>query len=444
MAIADSIAAMIPSLRQAYNASYTNDGSSAYRRRLEERGGMPISFRLAESPVFLPVALRDEMVEASLEIFRQLSTAEALRRSEAAVPPELNVPGSDPLPTFAVTDFAVTREEGGRLAPKLIELQAFPSLYGFQVGSVRGARPHHAGRRADGLVSLGTRRGRVPARGGRGDPLRPARGRGRPPGSRPAARTTAIDFALHEGRLWGVRPRSERDRENRARALVRARRKAQADPPHLQPADLRRARGAGRALPSHHLAHSTSRGGHPNWYFRWSKHCLPQLRHPAVPESVFLSDLGEAPPDLESWVMKPLFSFAGSGVRVEVTPADLATVPEAQRAHTLLMRKVDYAPAIETTDGQLSKVEVRVLFVWKDNSPFPVTTLARLSQGKMMGVNYNKDRTWVGSRGVSGRSRKARSGRCGRPLSDQCVTGADASPPSFGRRAGHQRQTRRW
>jgi hypothetical protein len=139
--------------------------------------------------------------------------------------------------------------------------------------------------------------------------------------------------------------------------------------------------------------------GHPNWYFRWSKHCLPDLEHPTVPQAVFLSNLASVPADLENWVLKPLFSFAGSGVKVDVTPADIAAVPEEQRAHTLLMRKVEYAPVIETTDGNSSKVEVRVMFVWRNGKPFPVTTLARLSQDKMMGVNYNKDKTWVGSSG---------------------------------------------
>ena len=91
--------------------------------------------------------------------------------------------------------------------------------------------------------------------------------------------------------------------------------------------------------------------------------------------------------------------ISGDGAKVDVTPEDLAAVPQAQRPHTLLMRKVEYAPVIETTDGNFSKVEVRILFVWKDGQSFPVTTLARLSQGKMMGVNYNKDRTWVGSSG---------------------------------------------
>jgi hypothetical protein len=139
--------------------------------------------------------------------------------------------------------------------------------------------------------------------------------------------------------------------------------------------------------------------GHPNWYFRWSKHCLPEISHPTVPEARLLSDFTEPPKDLENWVLKPLFSFAGSGVKVEVTPEDLAAVPPEERSQTLLMRKIEYAPAIATADGNLSKVEVRVMFVWKNGAPFPVTTLARLSQGKMMGVNYNKDKTWVGSSG---------------------------------------------
>lgn len=391
---------MIPSLRHAYNASYTNDRYSGYRRRLEERGRMEIPFRLAESPVFLPGALRDEMVDASLEIFRQLSTAQALRRSEAAVPAQFDVPGCDPLPTFAVTDFAVTREENGRLAPKLIELQAFPTLYAFQV-----AQCEELARITPGSEDLGWYLSALDAAGYKrvvGEAILS----GLPPENvvlldlDPPHQKTAIDFAFTE-QLWDVRAVDpsvidKRGRElwyERDGKLTRIHRiynrlifdELQAKGAHL-PFDL------------------TSRidvswAGHPNWYFRWSKHCLPELRHPTVPEAMLLSDLPEVPADLERWVLKPLFSFAGAGVKVEVTPEDLASVPEEQRAHTLLMRKVDYAPVIETTDGQRSKVEVRVMFVWRNGKPFPVTTLARLSQGKMMGVNYNKDKTWVGSSG---------------------------------------------
>jgi hypothetical protein len=138
--------------------------------------------------------------------------------------------------------------------------------------------------------------------------------------------------------------------------------------------------------------------GHPNWFSRWSKHALPGLRrHPLVPEARLLSDFERPPDDLERWVLKPLFSFSGSGVQVDVTARDLAEVPEAERSRTLLMRKVDYAPVIAAPDGGRSRLEVRVMFVWRDGRPLPVTTLARLSQGKMMGVKFNRDRTWVGS-----------------------------------------------
>src|SRR5215813_14578798 len=123
---------MIPSLRRSYNSAYTDQRYRSYQRRLEERGGMEIPFRLAESPVFLPPELRDAMVEASLEIFRQLSTPDALERSKTAVPKRFDVPQCDPLPTFAATDFAVTQSSAGKLEPKLIELQAFPTLYAFQ------------------------------------------------------------------------------------------------------------------------------------------------------------------------------------------------------------------------------------------------------------------------------------------------------------------------
>jgi hypothetical protein len=389
---------MIPSLRQAYNASYTDERYGEYKRRLEERGKMEIPFRLAESPVFLPAALRDEMVDASLEIFRQLSSAEALRRSEAAVPAELNVPGCDPLPTFAVTDFAVTREPDGRLAPRLIELQAFPTLYAFQaVQCEELARITPGGERLgwflSGLDAVGYRR-----------TVGEAILSGLPPDEvvlldlDPPRQKTAIDFAFTE-QFWGVRAVDPRAIEKVGRELW-----------YDRDGKRKRIRRIYNRLIFDELAASgvqlpfdlTSRidvswAGHPNWYFRWSKHCLPELRHPTIPEAHFLSDLNEPPADLENWVLKPLFSFAGSGVKVEVTPADLAAVPEEQRAHTLLMRKVDYAPVIETTDSARSKVEVRVMFVWKNGRPFPVTTLARLSQGKMMGVNYNKDKTWVGS-----------------------------------------------
>ncbi len=391
---------MIPEFRRAYNAAYTDARHREYARRLAERGGTEIPFRLAETPVFLPPELRDEMVEASLEIFRQLSTPAALYRSLAAVPRELDVPGCDELPVFAVTDFAVTRDSSGRLAPKLIELQAFPTLYAFQVVQCEElARMCPGGERLDWYFSgLDTAAYKRVV----GDAILS----GLSPEEvvlldlDPPHQKTAIDFAFTE-QFWGVKALDPSEIEKRGRELWYRR--------DGRPTRIRRIynrlifdelEASGAKLPFDLTSRlDVSWAGHPNWYFRWSKHCLPELRHPTVPESFFLSELPEVPKDLDNWVLKPLFSFAGSGVKVEVTAEDIAAVPPDQRAHTLLMRKIEYAPAIETTDGQQSKVEVRVMFVWREGAPLPVTTLARLSQGKMMGVNYNKDKTWVGSSG---------------------------------------------
>ena len=129
---------MIGPLREAFNAAWTSEAYADYGRRLAEAAGSRIGFRLCETPVFLPPELRDAMVRGAVEIWDQLSTAEALERSRAAVPAEFDVPGSDAHPLFAQADFAVVADEGGRLVPRLIELQGFPSLSAFDGESGNG------------------------------------------------------------------------------------------------------------------------------------------------------------------------------------------------------------------------------------------------------------------------------------------------------------------
>jgi len=391
---------LIPSLRRAYNTAYTDDKYRAYHRRLEQEAGCEIPFRLAETPVFLPPELRDEMVEASFEIWRQLTRPEALERSKAAVPEVFDVPGGDERPVFAVTDFAIVRGEGGRLEPKLIELQGFPSLYAFQIFQSRALQDLCPGR--EGLDYFLSGLDFESYRRDVGDAILA----GLPPENvvlldiDPPHQKTSVDFAFTE-KLWDVRAvcptKVEKrgrelwyDRDGKKTRILRIYNRVIFDELALKKV----------ALPFDFCEPlDVAWAGHPNWYFRWSKYALPGLSHPTVPEAHFLSDLTSVPDDLENWVLKPLFSFAGGGVQVDVTPADVAAVPAAERPRTLLMRKVEYAPVVETTDGRSSRVEIRILFIWKHGNPFPVTTLARLSQGKMMGVSFNKDRTWVGSSG---------------------------------------------
>ena len=372
---------MIERLRRAFNAAWTPAQYESYKARLAEATGASIHFRVCETPVFLPAELRDAMLKGAFELFDRLLQPATLERSKAAVPPEFDVPGGDEgHPLFAVVDFAIA-SEAGRLVPRLIELQGFPSLFGFQLIQGRLCREMVPGEPLEfllsGLDEAGYRRlvgeaitAGVPVENVVLLDLEPEK------------QGTYPDFAATE-RLWGVRSVCPTKVEKRGRELWYER-------------DGRKTRilriynrmivdelvDKGAELPFRLTDDlDVQWAGHPNWFFRWSKHALPRLRHPLVPEARLVSDFDRPPDDLERWVLKPLFSFSGSGVNVDPTPADLAAVPEAERSRTLLMRKVDYAPVIEAPDGARSRVEVRVMCVWRDGRPLPVTLLARLSQG---------------------------------------------------------------
>jgi hypothetical protein len=390
---------MIPVLRRAFNAAFDERLYRDYRAELEAVAGCPVEFRLAETPIFLPPALRDEIVSAGLEICALLSSADHATYSLAAVPPVFDVPACDAHPQLIQVDFALVREDD-RIVPRLIELQGFPSLYAFQLFQAEawrrrvpdGGRLRHllGGLEREDYIDL---LGRI-LLGEHApdevvllelDPLR---------------QKTLVDFRFTE-RLWGIPAVDASSVERRGRELW-----------HRREGRWRRIRrvynrivvdelvARGVELPFRYTDDlDIEWAGHPNWFFRWSKHSLPWLRHPAVPEAVLLSSLAGPPADLDHWVLKPLFAFAGSGVKVSVTPEDVGAIPAERRSHTMLMRKVEYEPVIETVDGLRSKAEVRLMLAWPldDPSPTPVTTLVRLSQGAMMGVDFNRDRTWVGS-----------------------------------------------
>ena len=328
---------MIEPLRRAFNASWTERAYEAYKERLAESAVSRIGFRVCESPVFLPPGLRDEMVQGALEIWDLLLQPAALERSKAAVPPEHDAPGSDDHPLFAQADFAIT-EVDGRLAPRLIELQGFPSLYAFQLLQGRLCLEMVPGHGEplefllSGLDDVGYRRVV-------GDAIL-----GGHPAENvvlldldPPGQGTYPDFADTE-KLFGIRAVCPTDltkagrelwyeRDGKKTRILRVYNRLIVDELVEKKVEL----------PFRFTEElDVQWAGHPNWFFRWSKHALPGLRHPLVPEARLLSDFDRLPDDLERWVMKPLFSFSGSGVKVDVTAEDLAAVPEEERASTLL------------------------------------------------------------------------------------------------------------
>lgn len=389
---------MIPRLRERYNANFTEEKHRRFLEALDMSVGLKIEFRPCETPVFVPKDLLSEMQQAGKELIAQLCTPEYLAASFRAVPAEYHAPNEGAHPHFIQVDFAITRGTDGRLAPKLIELQGCASLYAFQF-----VLPHEYRRFYDlgglnyllnGMTDesyLELLRG-VFLNGHAPehvvlmeiDPLHQKT----LPDFRATEKLFGIPFVdvseiiKHGNKLFYVHDGREieiRRIYNRVIIDEFVRKNVTANFDFRDELDVEWA-------------------GHPNWYFRMSKFSLPFLNHPTVPRAWFLDQLKEYPGDLENFVLKPLFSFAGSGVKVSITRAHLDAVPESKRGDFLLQEKVAYAPVIETPD-EPSKVEVRVMFVWPDNAdePVPVTTLTRLSKGAMMGVDFNKNKTWVGS-----------------------------------------------
>jgi hypothetical protein len=114
-----------------------------------------------------------------------------------------------------------------------------------------------------------------------------------------------------------------------------------------------------------------------------------------VPTTYFLNEVQQLPKDLTQYVLKPLFSFAGQGVIIDLKEEDLLHIPDPE--NWILQQKVNYASLIPTPD-EPAKAEIRVFYWWPKGAarPIPVNNLGRMSKGKMIGTRYNKDRSWVG------------------------------------------------
>src|SRR6202047_3147380 len=124
---------MIPSYRHAFNSNFTPEKYEQLRREMTERCGMEVPFALGETPCFFPHALAERMGADGKALIRQLvENPEYRARSEASIPAKFRVPNESPHPMFIQVDFGLVRDSEDELQPKLVELQAFPSLYAYQ------------------------------------------------------------------------------------------------------------------------------------------------------------------------------------------------------------------------------------------------------------------------------------------------------------------------
>ncbi len=390
---------MIPDLRERFNAAFTQAKYEAFMNDLVERYQHRPSFNVAETPVFIPPNLRDRLVEACDDVCALFLRPDFKALSEEALQPGQIVPNESGHSQFFVIDFGICQDDNGELMPLLVEAQGFPSLFCYQHVLAQIYKKHfdtipsHYTHLFNGLDSESyielLRRVIV--------------GDSKPENVilleiEPEKQTTAIDFyATRE--MLGIpfvcltklkkegRTLYYTDDNGRKVHVERIFNRIIFDDLAARP-DL---------VTDFHLTDEVDVHwvGHPNWFFRISKHTLPLFDSPYVPKSYYLHKLDSVPEDLENYVLKPLFSFAGMGVVVNPTREDIDQVDDP--SNYILQRKMHYAPVVPTLDDP-AKVEIRMMMVWEDGTPRPVlvNNLVRLSKGIMTGVRYNKDRTWVG------------------------------------------------
>lgn len=421
---------MIRELRSRFNQRFSPEGYSSLLGLLEQRCGGKVGFRVAETPIFVPLTLLEGMAASGAELAHGLMSNSAyLVAARQAIPVGYCVAGETAHPNFLTADFGLVLNAAGELVPKLVEIQAFPSVYGYQ--DVLSSFYKEAFGLADTLNSF---------LGGLNEASY----------WELLGQTVLGGHAPENVVLTEVDPLNQKTRPD---FEVTARRLgiAVVDIRSLEAVQnkLHYRNGAGMLVPIHRIYNraiademvarnirlpfdwtqewNVEWAGHPNWYFLISKFSIPWLStasglsRPAggftvVPPAVFVdhflsgdgrAELAKAgvplPPGegrnniYSDLLLKPLFSFAGKGIEFDPTQAQLEAIPAGHRADFLLQQRMRFEPTIETPHG-LTQAEIRILYLWPDGGKLtPATSLVRLGRGKMMGVDHNKDQEWVGA-----------------------------------------------
>ena len=389
---------MIPSIRKWYNDNFDQTKYEAYVAGLENLFPGHLEFRIAETPVFVPKSFTQQMLEACDSILDVIGSESYKKESRRAIPANLSVPNEDHHPHFIAFDFGVCLNKDGALEPQLIELQGFPSLFAWEVlipevynqyfETPTGFSDYLNGLGRESYISL-LKKIIIADENPENVVLLEIF---------PEKQKTRVDFHATE-KLLGIKTvcltkvmqegnKLYYDNNGKKTQIKRVYNRLIFDDLFQQPAEVQE---KGRIFQEDL---DITWVPHPNWFYKISKFSLPFIKHRYVPDTSFL-DKENLPKDLENYVVKPLFSFAGQGVIIDVNAEDIAAITDPE--NWIIQRKVNYAPAVQTPD-EPAKVEIRLFYFWEPGAGKPVAAnnLSRLSKGKMIGVRYNKDKEWVG------------------------------------------------
>lgn len=386
-------------MREWFNSRFTDEMYQAYLQELNAEHPGALEFRVAETPIFVDKAFKDKMLSACESIVDVITQYNFKSLTAHAIPAEIKVPDENAHTHFIAFDFGICENEQGELEPQLIEMQGFPTLFAFQIFQTDIAKKYFdIPAEYDSYLNGFTKETYTQL-------LKDIIVANHNPENvilleiLPHQQKTRIDFYFTEDYLGtpavclselikeGKKLYYEKD--GRKIEVKRIYNRIIFDDLQQQSQEMQE---KGKILFEELDVEWVP---HPNWFYRISKFTLPYLHHPYIPETRFLSDVKVLPEDLENYVLKPLFSFAGQGVVIDLTKADIDKVKDPH--NWILQRKVKYADVIKTP-AEPAKAEIRIFYFWKDGEPRPAATqnLARLSKGKMIGVRYNKDKEWVG------------------------------------------------
>jgi len=390
---------MIASVRDNFNNDFKQEEYLKYVEEIANAYPDALQFRLAETPIFIPKDFKEQILNCCEYIVDIITDSNFAERSKDAVPAECNVPNQNSFSHFIAFDFGICEDDNGNFSPQLIEMQGFPSLFAFQVLQDEVTRkyfniPDNFSAYLNGMnkASYLSLLHEIIVANHKPEEVILLE-------LLPHQQKTRIDFycteeylgiktvclteLIKEGNdlfylLKGVKTRVKRIYNRIIFDDLQQQSKEIQEKGKILLEDL-----------------DVEWVPHPNWFYLLSKYTLPFLNHPSVPKTWFLNTLMNIPEDLENYVLKPLFSFSGQGVIIDVTKEDIQAIIDPK--NWILQRKVKYAEVIKTPNVP-AKAEIRVFYFWKEGAPRPIAAfnLGRLSKGKMIGVRYNKDNDWVG------------------------------------------------
>jgi len=389
---------MVPALREEFNRKYTPEKYQQFLAALDRACGTHIGFRVSETPCFVPKGLLDQMAQYGHELVLQLvDNPEYLRKSDASLPEQYNVPNEARRPMFVQVDFGLVRNASGELEPKLVELQAFPSLYGYQQRSAHQYMESYALSPDLGTYLSGLNRETY------WKVMREIIVGSHDPENvilmeiDPEHQKTLPDFLVTQREL-GIAIVDILSLKKRGAKIFYAKDGREIEVRRIYNRcivdELER---KGITLPFDLRDElDVEWAGHPNWYFRISKFSIPYLTHRCVPRTWFVDQNPRVPADSENYLLKPLYSFAGVGIKFEPTQADIDALPQDQRHNYILQERMRFEPVIQTPYGG-TQMEIRMMYVWPEGGELtPVLPLVRMGRGMMMGVDHNKNLEWVG------------------------------------------------